>query len=145
MVERSAEDRERFDRIFDAIEESIATASDEEILEDLKDVGQDPGLTAARTRDIFAQELTNARKRKLTAAKAAYEQEIQRLASGLPRIQLPDEPTAQRALLYRTLEQHPELTAQFRDFERLEDTDVTSCLQQLAELGLLDDEPETPE
>lgn len=142
MVERLARDRERLDRIFDAIEESIAAASDEEILEDLKDLGE--GFTS-RTRDIFARELTNARKRRLTAAKAAYGQEIQRLTSGLSKIQLPAESIAQRALLHRTLKQHPELTAQFRDFERLEDTDVTSCLQQLGELGLLDDESETQE
>ncbi len=31
------------------------------------------------------------------------------------------------------------LTLQFRDLESLPDEDVTSCLRQLAELGVLDD------
>ena len=34
------------------------------------------------------------------------------------------------------------LTAHFREFDKLEDDDITSCLKQLSDLGLLDEGPE---
>ena len=77
-------------------------------------------------------------------ARKAYE--VRRSALQQNSYALPESPDERRTLFVNIVAQNPSvggmLTAHFREFDKLEDEDITSCLRQLAALGLLDGDAE---
>lgn len=133
---------EKAHRVLEAIAESIAEASDEEILDDMRADGEDPAVVAQEVRSVLLRGVTAYKKAKLRAAHEQHERQVEELRH--KDFSLPDTPAAMRALLAKVLSLRPEygaavLTAQYRDFSELSDEDVRQHLVQLAHLGALQD------
>ena len=123
------------------LSQSIIEATDEEIREDARQAGIDLQAHAADMKLRFGDIAKRLRQKKLVAAKEAYEIEVEKL--GKRAFDLPSSPAEQRALLQLIATKHTAggglLTAKFRDFDKLSDSDVASLLEELAALGLLPD------
>lgn len=133
---------ERLRRILDTVAESVAEATDAEILEDVKAQGKNPAVVAQEVRTVLLRSVIAHGKTKLRAAQIQHEQQV--VALRRIRFSLPDTPAAMRALLAKVLTLVPEyetalLTAQYRGFSELSDEDVRQHLVQLAQLGVLED------
>ena len=126
--------KEPVDKVFDAIEQSILSASEADLRADVDEVGQSFAAVAQEIRETFARVQKEQRQIALAAARAGYAQASKRRAP----VTLPTTPDARKALLGLALARHPELTAQFRDFGGMSDADVESALEDLSDLGKLD-------
>ena len=123
------------------LSQSIIEATDEEIREDARQAGVDLQAHAADMKRQFESIAKTMRQKKLVVAKEAYEVEVAKLRER--SFNLPSSPTERRALLQLVAAKHTagggSLTAKFRDFDKLSDSDVASLLEELAALGLLPD------
>ena len=121
------------------LSQSIIEATDEEIREDARQAGVDLQAHAADMKRQFENIATGLRQKKLVDAKEAYEVEVEKLRER--SFNLPSSPTERRALLQLVAAKHAagggSLTAKFRDFDKLSDSDVATLLEELAALGLL--------
>lgn len=140
---RPGDAKERLRALLDAVEESIFTATDQEILEDIRDEGRDPQKVADAVRGLISSRIAAHRRQKLAAAREGYRQ----AASATPRPvrrSVPEDPAEQRALLASVIATHAgiprAITLAFRDGKHASDEDVRSTLEDLAELGFLDKE-----
>ena len=135
--------KDRYDRQFDGllneIDRSAVEASDGEILEDAKLAGIDVEASAKDLRQRFLDTARAYHKRKFVQAKQAYTNEVKGLEDR--KLQIPASAAQQRALLQLTIAQQTQkglaLTARFRDFENLPDSDLPAVLEELDALGLL--------
>lgn len=137
-------DEERLEYLIESIEDSILSASDEEIVEDFSSNGQDPAKIASNAMTLIRGQLNAERKQRLATARQGYLRTVgQRSASR----SLPVDPQERRGLLERIMfletQLSAELTLAFREGKEISDRDVTSMLEDLAELGFLD--PEDPQ
>ncbi len=128
--------------IMNALAEDAANLSEEEVAAEVRAEGRDPTGVAERTRTILRKACTNHRQRPLRAAAEEYRRRVKEMRNR--RYTLPESPEERRRLLELVMLRRPAmksafLTAQYRDFECLPDDDVESILQQLQELGVLDD------
>ena len=136
-------DKDRYDRqlkgLVDALSRSISEASDEEVVEDARLSGVDLDANGARLKQVFSDTAKGFHKRKFVQAQQAYNRESENLQRR--SFQLPTSPAERRALLQLVVAQQAQigssLTAKFRDFEKLSDTDVKSLLEELAALDLM--------
>lgn len=140
MNDKGTEEKAR--RVLEAIAESVAEASDDEILEEMRAEGEDPTAVAQEVRSTLFRGVGAYKKAKLHAACEQHERQVEELRH--KNFCLPDTPAAMRALLTKILTLVPEygpalLTAQYRDFSELSDEDVRQHLVQLAHLGALED------
>ena len=135
---------EEMEAIFDAIGESICNESDEEILEDLRQVGIDPDAEAVRLTELMLNTLEAFQQQRLVAARAQYKRRIEQLEERKYRI--PRGAKEQRSLFSLILRQ-PRfadlITAQYRELKDLTDTDIETYLEDLAELGILEELDQT--
>ena len=137
---------EELQRLMSELAESVANASDTDLLDEAREEGGDPAAQADRVRSVLNDALKAYRQRRLREAHVEYERRVTALRQREYR--LPATADARRKLLISVLRRQPEfgaaiITAQYRDFKDLPDSDVDSCLRQLAELGVLADiEPE---
>ena len=137
---------EELEAIMFALAESVAEASDEEILEETRAQGEDPTEAAGRVRNVLLNAAKTYRQRRLREAHQQYEFHIAAMQG--KTYHLPASAIERRRLLDLALSRQPAmrsaLTAQYSEFTSLTDTDVESYLKQLQELGLLDElsEPE---
>ena len=127
-----------------ALAESIAQASDEEILDEVREEGDNPEIAAEHLRSRLRDTAKAYQQQKLRAAEQQYDARIAGMRH--KEYALPTTPEARRTLLAVVLAQRPEMrmalvTAQYRDFTNLTDADVESQLKQLKELGVLDNLP----
>jgi hypothetical protein len=134
-------DEERLEYLIESIEDSILSASNEEIVEDFRSNGQDPAQIASSAMALIRGQLNAHRKQRLATARQGYLRAVgQQFASR----SLPTDPRERRGLLERIMSaetQLPaELTLAFREGKEISDRDVTSMLEDLAELGFLDPE-----
>jgi hypothetical protein len=129
--------RTRLDRVLDAIEQSFASATDQDLRDDICAEGGDPTAVEHNVRSVLGGVLKGHRQEKLRAAQAGYRDAVDRFQQRPARI--PAGPTAQRALLARAVASGSQMTAQFRDLDHLSPEDIASALQQLDALGLLPD------
>ena len=128
--------------IMNALAESVADASDADVLAEDREAGEDPGRTAARVHALLGRAAKDYEQRRLREAQKAYDQRVRTLRArpyALPRM-----PEDRRKLFVLVMSRKPEigaalLTAQHREFKDLTDADVQSCLEQLAALGVLDE------
>lgn len=131
--------------LMNALAESVAQASDEEILAELGEGGE-TDEEADRVRGVLLRAVHAYKRRRLQSVRAEYEKRAERIkAAGAG---LPDTPGDRRTLLQAILAARPQLqaalTVQFRGSEglgpeELPDDQVDSYLRQLQELGVLEE------
>ena len=125
--------------ILDGLAESVAEDSDDQLLAEVKESGQDPNALLVHVKGVLRQSVKQVQQRPLRDSRKAYEAHLSALQQSA--YALPESADEQRALLMNIVAQNPSvggmLTAHFREFDELEDDDITSCLRQLADLGLL--------
>ncbi len=124
-----------------ALAESIVDASDDELLAETRQLGEESLAEKTRALLLAAVE-RHAGNEQLAAARAEHARRAAELA-GPPRVPLPATPAERRSLLERLFAAQPRLqlalTAQHREFTTLSDGEVESYLRQLAALGALDE------
>lgn len=132
---------EELARIMNGLAESSLEMSDEELEEELQEEGDAPERVAEEVRGVLRRAVKAHRQRNLLAAQKKYEERLLHLEE--KKYSLPDSIEEQRGLLMGLLAANSNvrslLTAQNRDFTDLPDSEVTSYLKQLHELGALDD------
>ena len=135
---------ERLEAMFDALAESICNESDDELLEDLRQEGVDPEAEANRLKDMMLDTLKAFQQRGLVSAQEGYRRRVEQLEK--KKYPIPENRQAQRSLFSFVLQQ-PQyaglVTAQYRDLKDLSDEDLETCLEDLAELGILDEMDKT--
>lgn len=130
-----SEERERDNRLIDAIEQSIIDASEEDLRADVAQSGEDFSQIAIDVRARFARVKKAVLQKALRAAREGYERAQRAERSFTP----PQTAAERRQLFEHTMARHPELNVQFRDFAALSDADIASALQDLFELGKIDE------
>ena len=143
MADRDPEDihgAEEYLKLVHFAAESALEASDEEITQAMEEAGRDPKESADRLRAKLLDAAERGRKQRLKILRKRWKRHaarIQGLDHGLPAT-----PELRLDLLYRLVENEPQLrqqiTVQHKDLKDLDDADVTRYLRQLTELGALD-------
>jgi len=132
-------DEEKLDALIDALGDSILEASDEDILDELRMSGVAPEAEAARLKALMLGTVKAFRQRALEAARAAYGRQIEQMDK--KPYSIPKTPE-QRRKLFSFIAQQPQfaefVTAQYRNLEDLTDNDIETYLEDLAELGILE-------
>ncbi len=138
----SAEDNPRhpLDGILEGLAESIAHEDADELLREAQSAGRDPKMIADSLRSTVSGALKRLEQKKLEAARKTYRLRSQNELSSNSCVALT--PEGRKQQLLGILQRKPALglaiTAQHRNFEDLSDEDVASALEDLAELGYLD-------
>lgn len=127
------------DRLADEFVDGILNMSDEEVLAEFREDGGDPERHASEMRSMFENSLLAANKARMNAAKAGVASS-RRAARGLsaPVVDIANARARLRAVIARA-DRIPGLTLAARKEDELSDSDVVGMLEELAELGLLDD------
>jgi len=123
--------------------DAVERASPEDLLAEAKAAGQDTAEIASDVKSTLLDAIRSFEQRKLHAARARYRTRSTEL--GRRRILLPASPDARRRLLLEAATNNQrvaQVTARFRDLKELSDEDVQSALEDLMELGVLDDSAE---
>ena len=131
--------RTKLETLFANLAQGVENASPEDLLAEAKAEGQDTEQIASNVRATLFNAVRSFEQRKLHAARHGYRKRSTELKSR--RIVLPSTPTERLALLKRAAgndERVAKVTARFRDFKDLTDEDVQSALEDLIELGALD-------
>lgn len=127
--------------IMDALAESVIDSTDEEILEEVREEGLQPEAIAKQVHETLLSSVKKYRKRHLTEAMEKYQNSVSKIQT--EKCDLPSTPEERRTLLSYIFNSKPQIqqmvTAQFRDFNELTDTDVESLLSQIQKLGILKD------
>jgi hypothetical protein len=132
-------DREALQRLDKALIEDILTMSDDEILAEVREAGDDPEAVAAEARALFEKTVIATKKARLVTAKAAAAADRAR-----PAPDLPSDPTEARRLLERVLATHQDLSTAARKGRNatLSDEEVFGLLQDIRDIGIpLNEEP----
>jgi hypothetical protein len=133
------------DRLMDALVEDILRSTDDEILADAREHGEDPEKIAAVGRVQFEKAVALAAKGRLAAARTAvaHDQSASRSVVSLNA-------AAARHRLNRVLSRDPNiaerltLAARKGKDEELSDEDVRGMLEDLQELGIVSGEGDEP-
>ena len=131
--------REKLERLCNALADDLDALSDEELLAEIKEAGEDVDAIATRTGALIADAIANSGRRKLAAARAGYETHKAGHRGNI--LQWPVE--RKRALIQQfarndnALKQ--KLTLAARKGEDTE-ADVDSFIEDLIDLGVIDDE-----
>jgi hypothetical protein len=135
------QDKDRKDdlcRVMDAISDPILEMSDEDILLEVQEEGENPDEIATQVKGVLLESVRKYKQRHLHSAQEEYEQEIARIEKH--RDKIPSSVEEQRELLAYIFAQQPQLlTLQNRDFQKFTDADVESLLLDLEALGALDE------
>ena len=139
MADKTRNYDEELAKIMNALAESTLEISEEELEEELREEGDAPERVAEEVRGVLRRAVKAHQQRNLLAAQKKYEDRLLHLEK--KKYSLPDSVEEQRNLLMGLLATNSNvrtlLTAQNRDFTDLPDSEVTSYLKQLHELGAL--------
>ncbi len=129
--------------LLEEMAEVVAQSSDEEILAEAREDGENTTQAAQQIRNFLQNKVKAYQQRALHEAQEHYEQRIQTLYRN--SFKLPTSTQERRDLLTHVLSLRPDiraalLTAQHREFKNLSDEDIEGYLKQFQELGVLDDE-----
>jgi hypothetical protein len=83
--------------IMDALADSVTDASDETLLAEAREAGEDPGTVAARVRSLLMRAVTDHEQRPLRDAQKTYDERIQSIRSRryvLQRLRRAGQPSA---------------------------------------------------
>jgi hypothetical protein len=132
-------DSEKLAALHDALSDSLAQATDAEVMEEVALLGFDPTSEASRVKTLMLGAVKAYQQRALRDARVAFDA-VSRQAVQSSRI--PNTPTERRNLFSFVLGKQPQyaelFTAQHREFTDLTDGDIESYLEDLAELGVLE-------
>ncbi len=129
-------EREGLDRLADALVDDIMNASDEEILEELRESRIDLETNAAEMLELFEKSVTIANKRRLTQAKAAATAKRAAATSKRPAVPIDIEEARRRLRAVRYNPNASEkVTLAARNESELSDADIISLMEDLFELG----------
>lgn len=139
MTRNQNEERNALDRLADALVDDILSMSDEEALAEAEDDGIDPAKVSDSLRDVFNRVVTEAGKAKLASARRDAAK------SGLRDFRLVQIDTAATRRRYDAMiAQNPKLTEDWtlaaRKGSRQSERDIDTAIEDLVELGALDDE-----
>lgn len=127
--------------VMDTVSEPVLLMSDEEVLAEAVASGENPEQSAANVKALLQSAVKEYRQRRLRSAQEEYEREA--FASQRRQATLPNSTAERRILLNLVCTQKPDignaLTLRHRNFDELTDADVESSLEELQELGALDD------
>lgn len=143
-------DEEKLEALIDALADSVLEESDEEIMDELRMKGVDMDVEAVRLKAMMLDTVKAFRQRSLKAARAAYDNEIEQMEEKPYAI---PETAPERRKLFTLFTTNPRfdqfVTAHYRKLEELTDDDIKTYLEDLAELGILQeldrDEPDGKE
>lgn len=132
----------KFQRIMDAISDSILEASDEEILEEMVLAGEDSEAVAKEVKDVLYGALLKHKKHRLPELEQQHAEQLAHLEGKI--VNIPEAPKERRNLLEKILGIKPDfrqlvLTAQYRDLSEIDDQAIEEHLREWAQLGVLDD------
>lgn len=126
--------------VLDKLSERVMSLADKDLDEELKASGKDPKQVVESMRADISQLIANNRKIRLRSARVALNKERSEMRRTWT---IPAEASSRRTLLDRLIlsgRQMPEpLTAAFRDRNSLSDRDIQGILEDLGELGYLND------
>jgi hypothetical protein len=128
--------RERLERVYDAVEASLDDMTGEELREQVRALAEDPDEVVEDVRNLFARIKKEHRQAKLREAQAGHRTAIQAYRTRTTRI--PSNPIAQRAMIALVAQLHPQqFTMQHRELEAMPSEELVEVLKQLDALGLL--------
>jgi hypothetical protein len=139
----ASDDRTALERLNNALVEDILAASDETILAEVRQDGQDPERISAVTRELFEKAVLHTNKLRLLSAQAAVA--AARLLRS--RAVVSTDPEMARRRLLHLLAQHPDaartltLAARKAGPAELSDEEVRGLLEDFEELGIADTDP----
>lgn len=137
MIERKLPTEIEARRFWTAFADAAEDTPPQELLEELREAGEDPAELAERVRVILLNAIKQWSQAPLREAQARHAEALRKLAERT--FSLPADMLKKRAILAEVFARRPELlTALFRDLDRVPDKDVDGMLSQLAALGLLD-------
>lgn len=141
MSDKSRDYDKELSAIMNAVAESVADMSDEEVATEVIEEGYSD-KDAERVKGVLRTTVKAHRQRHLIEAQKRYDERVD-LMSG-KKYPLPESIEDQRSLMNAVLASRPAigaalLTAQHRKFEDIPDEEVEGYLRQLQELGALDD------
>ena len=139
MTKEQNKAREKLERLCNTLADDIDAMSDEELLAELKEAGEDADAIATRTGALVADAIVNSGRRKLAAARAGYK--AQKAGQSGNILQWPVE--RKRALIQRFAENDSALKQKLTLAARKgEDTeaDMDSFIDDLIDLGIIDGE-----
>lgn len=131
--------REKLERLCNTLADDIDAMSDEELLAELKEAGEDADAIATRTGALVADAIANSGRRKLAAARAGYEARKAGHRSNV--LQWPVE--RKRALIQQFAQNDNALKQKLTLAARKGDdteADLDSFIEDLIDLGVIDDE-----
>ncbi len=130
------QNRDKLQALIDAVEQSILNATDDEVTEDFVAAGIDAKEAEDHTGNLIAQTIKGHSQKKLRAARAGFESARAEQVPVVP--QTFSEKLTLLQSIFSAEEVPPELTMAFRDARHMSDEDISSLLDDLAELGYLD-------
>ncbi|MFG1425991.1 hypothetical protein [Roseixanthobacter glucoisosaccharinicivorans] len=137
MTGKGKRERVALDRLADVLVDDILSASDEDILAEFKEAGDDPNQNAAEMRALFEKSVLASNKKRLAAAKAAA---TANRRSPTGSVVAPIDMATARARL-RSVVDRPDLpqkvTLAARKENELSDADILGMVEDLRELGVL--------
>lgn len=127
--------------VMNAVAESIADMSDEEIATEVIEEGYSDADTE-HVKSVLRTAVKAHRQRHLTEAQKLYDERVGIMSN--KKYSLPDSIEDQRSLMNALLASRPAtgaalFTAQHREFKDIPDEEIEGYLRQLQELGALDD------
>ena len=131
--------REALDRLADALADDILNASDEDILTEAAEDYGDSAKIATEMRALFERTAQGAGKAKLAAAKEAAES-ARRRGSTVVNIDRVEARRRYETIVANDSELSAKLTMAARKGEGQSERDIDSAIEDLAELGALDDD-----
>jgi hypothetical protein len=141
-MNRPKSDTEKLNSLLDALEESILKTSGAEIIEEIRQEGKDPEAAANDVQQLIAAQIKQHRRKKLREAQEGYQKAA--AASSRRPVAIPDSPAERRLLVASVLSRRPdvptEITVSWREGRYASDDDVASLLEDLADLGFLEED-----
>ena len=141
MPDKRREYDKELEAIMKGLADSVIKEPAEELTNDLRAEGIDPEAYAEETRQLMLDAIKAHRQQHLRQARRSYEDSVAALKQ--KTYHLPVTAAKRRTLFDRALTKDPslrQLTLQNRDFTELTDEDVESCLRQLQDLGVIDEQ-----
>ena len=140
MNKEKNEAHEKLERLCNALADDIEAMSDEELIAELEDTGEDANTIARRMGGLIANAIANVGRRKLATARAGYEAETRQTSHGNNVLQWPV--SRKRDLIRHFAENDAELeqklTLAAREGKDTE-ADMNSFIEDLIDLGVIDD------
>ena len=141
MPHEKLDGRQQLEAVLEALGQHIEATTDEEFLEQAKDSGENLDAISRDVKSVFQNQLRAFRRLRRDAVRHAYQARVE--AHSASRRSLPKTFDEKRALLDAVLASRPQfremLTAQHRNFSNLTDEDLDSYLEELSDLGVLDE------